>query len=200
MLAYIITGFFTSLALIVAIGAQNVFILRQGLQGQHLLPLVLFCGLADTVLIILGVAGLGVVIESTAWAMNVLRYGGALFLFYHGSKALQRAWQNNSMVIDNAEVLSLPNALLMVAGFTFLNPHVYLDTVILIGVLANQAGEYRWHFAAGGVLASISWFFMLGYGASLLSPWFQKSIAWKILDSAIALVMFSIGISLLLWL
>ena len=197
MLITFITGFITSLALIVAIGAQNAFILRQGLRREHVLPLLLFCATVDGLLIVAGVAGLGAVIEAEPLALNLIRYGGAAYLAYHGFDAVKRMRHAEHMSVSAGSGTSLKAALLTVAGFTFLNPHVYLDTVILLGALANQAGEARWVFAAGAVLASFVWFFGLGYGARLLTPVFAQPKAWQLLDGFIALVMFALALTLL---
>lgn len=193
-----VTGFVAGLALIVAIGAQNAFVLRQGLLREHVLPLVLFCAAADALLIVAGVAGLGALIEAEPMALNVIRYGGAAYLAYHGYDALKRMWHSEKMAVTAGSGVNLKTALLMVAGFTFLNPHVYLDTVILLGALANQVGGMRWAFATGAALASVVWFFALGYGARLLTPAFAKPLAWKILDGLIALVMLGLALTLLL--
>ena len=198
MLITFVTGFVASLALIVAIGAQNAFILRQGLLREHVLPLVLFCAVADGVLILAGVAGLGAVIEAEPLALNVIRFGGAAYLAYHGYDAVRRMRHSEQMSVTVGAGTTLKAALLTVAGFTFLNPHVYLDTVILLGALANQAGDSRWVFATGAVFASFVWFFGLGYGARLLTPVFAQPKAWKALDGLIAFVMFALALTLLL--
>ena len=198
MLITFITGFIASLALIVAIGAQNAFILRQGLLRAHVLPLLLFCAAVDGILILAGVAGLGAVIAAEPMALNAIRYGGAAYLVYHGYGAVKRMRHAEKMSVTAGSGTTLKAALLTVAGFTFLNPHVYLDTVILLGALANQAGEARWVFATGAVLASFVWFFGLGYGARLLTPVFAQPKAWKVLDGFIAFVMFALALTLLL--
>ena len=198
MISHFLTGFIASLALIVAIGAQNAFILRQGLRREHVLPLVAFCATADAVLILAGVAGLGAIIEAQPIALDFIRYGGAAFLAYHGWDAVKRMSKAEQMVVEAGSGITLKRALLTVAGFTFLNPHVYLDTVILLGALANQTGDMRWSFATGAALASFVWFIGLGYGARLLTPVFAKPKAWQILDGFIALVMFSLAAFLLL--
>ena len=197
-MSFLITGFIAGLALIVAIGAQNAYVLRQGLRREHVLPVVAVCALADAALIVAGVAGLGAIIEAQPMALNIIRYSGAAFLIYHGVAALGRMLRPEHLVPAEDQGTSLQVALFTVAGFTFLNPHVYLDTVILLGALANQAGEGRWLFAFGAVIASLVWFFGLGYGARLLAPVFARPKAWQILDGFIALVMLSIALTLLL--
>jgi L-lysine exporter family protein LysE/ArgO len=197
-MSYLVTGFIAGLALIVAIGAQNAFLLRQGLRREHVLPLVAFCALADAGLIVAGVAGLGAIIEAQPVALHIIRYGGAAFLLYHGVDALRRMGRAEQMLAARGRGGSLKSALLTVAGFTFLNPHVYLDTVILLGALANQAGDGRWLFACGAAVASVVWFVGLGYGARLLAPIFARPAAWKLLDGFIALVMLALAATLLL--
>ena len=198
MLITFVTGFVASLALIVAIGAQNAFILRQGLLREQVLPLVLFCATVDGILILTGVAGLGAIIEAEPLALNVIRFGGAAYLAYHGYDAVKRMRHSEQMSVAAGSGTTLKAALLTVAGFTFLNPHVYLDTVILLGALANQTGDGRWVFAVGAVVASFVWFFGLGYGARLLTPVFANPKAWKVLDGFIAFVMFALALTLLL--
>ena len=197
MITHFVTGFVASLALIVAIGAQNAFILRQGLRREHVFPLVAFCATVDAALILAGVAGLGAIIEAQPMALDIIRFGGAAFLAYHGWDAVKRMGKAEQMLVEAGAGVTLKRALLTVAGFTLLNPHVYLDTVILLGALANQAGDMRWYFATGAALASFVWFIGLGYGARLLTPVFAKPKAWQILDGFIALVMFSLAMVLL---
>ena len=194
----VIAGFLSGAALIVAIGAQNAFVLRQGLRREHVLPVVAVCALADALLIAAGIAGLGALIQSIPVLLDVTWIGGALFLLWYGYAAARRALQANRMMPDEGQEIPLAEALAMCLAFTFLNPHVYLDTVILLGSLANQAGENgRWPFGAGAMTASLVWFISLGYGARLLAPLFKKIIAWRVLDSMIAVTMFGLGLSLL---
>lgn len=183
-------GFATSLALIVAIGAQNAYLLRQGIRRQHVLPLVLFCALSDASLIAAGIGGMGTLLrEHPAW-LQTTRHGGALFLLGYGLLAARRAWHGEQMHIGDARASSLANALATCAAFTFLNPHVYLDTVVLLGSLANQHPDaQRWWFGAGAMTASLCWFVALGLGARWLTPLFQTRSAWRVLDSLIALTM-----------
>jgi L-lysine exporter family protein LysE/ArgO len=194
-----VLGFSTSLVLIVAIGAQNAFVLRQGLRREHVLPVVALCGLSDAVLISAGVAGLGALVERSPALLAVARYGGALFLLGYAVLAMRRALAPSVLRVDGrATGLSLRGALAATLGFTFLNPHVYLDTVVLLGAIgAQQPAMERPAFVAGALLASLSWFFGLGYGARLLAPWFAKASAWRVLDAGIALTMASIAFGLL---
>ncbi|RZI39990.1 amino acid transporter [Herbaspirillum sp. HC18] len=193
-----IAGFLSGAALIVAIGAQNAFVLRQGLRCEHVLPVVMVCALADALLIAAGIAGLGALIQSIPVLLDITWLGGAVFLLWYGYAAARRALKVNQMTPDEGQKISLAQALATCLAFTFLNPHVYLDTVILLGSLANQAGEHgRWPFGAGAMAASFTWFIGLGYGARLLAPLFKKIIAWRVLDSLVAVTMFGLGLSLL---
>ena len=200
MSAAFITGFLLGGSLIIAIGAQNAFILRQGLLRQHVFVLCLVCALSDALLIAVGVAGLGAIIEQSPLALTVIRIGGAAFLFWYAIVALRRAMNPEAMdVAGKGGQGSLKAALATCLAFTFLNPHVYLDTVLLVGSLSAQfEGDDRLAYAIGAMLASFVWFFSLGYGARLLAPLFSKQRAWQVLDCFIALVMAAIGLSLLM--
>ena len=183
MLATFLSGFGTGAGLIIAIGAQNAFVLRQGLLRQFVLPVVLVCILGDVLCISAGVAGMGAVIKANAWMLELFRWGGAVFLAVYGFMAAKRAWTGGS-------------ALQACLAFTFLNPHVYLDTVVLLGSIAAQYGESRWIFAAGAIVASVVWFTGLGFGARLLQPFFANPKAWQVLDGLIAVVMWAIAATL----
>ncbi len=181
-----------------AIGAQHAFVLRQGLRRQHVLAVVAICALTDAVLMFSGTAGLGAVITANPSLLRITTWGGAAFLIAYGIFALQRALRPRAMEVGDEPPMSLRAAVLACLGFTFLNPHVYLDTVVLVGTLANQHGpDGRWVFATGAALASVTWFSALGWGARLLTPVFARPNAWRILDGAIALVMFTLAILLL---
>ncbi|MEY4377324.1 MAG: hypothetical protein RJB26_1874 [Pseudomonadota bacterium] len=194
-----VTGFATGASLIVAIGAQNTFVLRQGLRQEHVLPIVALCATADAALIVAGVAGLGEFIQAAPAALLWLRGAGAVFLAVYGWKALRRSWSPQQAVVDQGQSVPLRTALATTLAFTFLNPHVYLDTVVLVGSLANQHhGVQRWEFAAGAATASIVWFTSLGFGAKLLVPLFAKPGTWRVLDGAIAAVMFALAAALAL--
>ena len=193
------SGFATGLALIVAIGSQNAYVLRQGILREHVLPLVLFCALSDALLILAGIGGAGVLIRGNEGLMQFTRYGGALFLASYGLLAARRAWQGQHMQLNQGGGVTLAKALLACFGFTFLNPHVYLDTVVLLGSIANQRqGALRWVFGAGACAASVVWFSALGFGARFLAPLFQNAAAWRVLDSMIALTMWVLAAMLLL--
>jgi len=193
------TGFFLGASLIIAIGAQNAFILRQGLLRQHVFILCLVCALSDALLIAAGVAGLGAIIEQSPTLLTVIRLGGAAFLIWYAIVALRRAMNPQAMDIDGQGEGNLRTALATCLAFTFLNPHVYLDTVLLVGSLsAPFEGNARLAYAIGAMLASFVWFFGLGYGARLLAPVFKKQRSWQILDFFIAFVMAAIALSLLI--
>jgi L-lysine exporter family protein LysE/ArgO len=198
MTADLIAGFLSGAVLIIAIGAQNSFVLRQGIRREHVLPIVVVCAGADALLIAAGIAGLGVLIDSAPVVINVARYGGAAFLFGYGIVAARRAMQPHQLLVDSGIGSSLGAAMATCLAFTFLNPHVYLDTVILLGSLANQReGDGRWIFWGGAATASFAWFFALGYGARLLGPLFSKPVAWRMLDSLISTIMVGLGLTLL---
>jgi L-lysine exporter family protein LysE/ArgO len=163
------------------------------------LALVLFCALSDALLIVAGIGGAGVLIRGNTLLMDGARYGGALFLASYGVLAARRSWQGSQMHLDNPAQVTLATALLACFGFTFLNPHVYLDTVVLLGAIANQRPDPgRWWFGAGAMAASFCWFAALGFGARYLAPLFQTTLAWRVLDGLIALVMGAQAVMLLL--
>lgn len=200
MLATFLSGLGTGAGLIIAIGAQNAFVLRQGLLRQHVLPVVLVCIGGDILCICAGVAGMGALIRTNEWLLEFFRWGGALFLTVYGISAARRAASGNgSMEISEVGAGSFMKAITSCLAFTFLNPHVYLDTVVLLGSIAAQYGEdLKWTFASGALTASVLWFTGLGFGARLLLPIFQNRKAWRILDTLIALVMWSIALTLVL--
>ena len=192
----VIPGLLTGLSLIVAIGAQNAFMLRQGLLKKHVLVMVLICAISDATLIILGVFGLGALISALPWLLEVIRWVGVAFLIWYGSTSLRRFMKNESLKAAESGSGNLKQTVLTTLALTFLNPHVYLDTVIFIGGIANQFGDQKWFFALGAVTASFVWFFSLGFGASKASVLVSKPAFWKILDVFIAAVMFSLAITL----
>lgn len=192
----ILPGFLTGLSLIVAIGAQNAFVLRQGLLRKHVLVMVLICAICDATLIALGVLGLGALISALPWLLEVIRWVGVAFLVWYGSTSLKRFMKNESLKAAESGSGNLKQTVLTTLALTFLNPHVYLDTVIFIGGIANQFGDQKWFFAIGAVTASFIWFFSLGFGASKASVLVSKPAFWKILDIFIAAVMYSLAITL----
>ena len=199
MIPAALSGFALGASLIIAIGAQNAFILRQGLIRSHVFVLCLICALSDALLITAGVAGLGTIIAQSPVLITVVTLGGAAFLASYAVMAFRRAWRPAAMVAGAPEGLGLKAAVLACLAFTFLNPHVYLDTVVLLGSLsAAFEGRERFAYGAGAALSSFVWFFGLGYGARLLAPLFAKPAAWRVLDVLIGLVMSLLAIGLLL--
>jgi len=191
-------GFALGASLIIAIGAQNAFILRQGLLRQHVFVLCFICALADALLIAAGVAGVGSFIAGSTTLLAAIRIGGAAFLLAYAAISLRRALNPQAMDTKGRGEGNLKPAILTCLAFTFLNLHVYLDTVLLVGGLsAGFAGTDRLVYAAGAMSASFVWFFSLGYGARFLIPLFEKPRAWQVLDGLIALVMTAIAVSLL---
>ena len=195
----LIAGFFSGLSLIVAIGAQNAFVIRQGLLRSHVALVVTVCSLADAFLIILGIGGLGKIIQSQPQALEFIRWFGVAYLIWFGVKSVRAALSPQSLDVQGENEKSAWKVLLTVLTFTFLNPHVYLDTVILLGSIANQFSDHRWFFALGASLASVVWFTSIGYGARAASQWMSHPIFWKILDSVIAAIMFTIALTLALY-
>ena len=190
-------GFATCLALVVAIGAQNAFVLRQGIRGEHVLTVVALCAVSDIVLIAAGVAGLGVVVNAHPDVVTVARLGGAAFLIGYGLLAALRATRSNGLNPSEDAPERAAGVVLTCLALTFLNPHVYLDTVLLLGALANEHHDGRWLFGIGAVAASAVWFTTLGFGAQRLRGLFSTATAWRILDSLIAVTMFGLAAALL---
>lgn len=191
-------GFGTGAGLIIAIGAQNAFVLRQGITRQHIFITALLCSLIDALLIALGVGGLGSLIATNSFLIAVATWGGAAFLFYYGFRAFRRAFTASTLHIDDSfEKPNLQAVILTLLALSFLNPHVYLDTVVLIGSIGAQFPESeRIVFALGAMAASFLWFFALSYGAGFLEPLFRKPASWKILDVLIGCVMWTIAATL----
>lgn len=212
----VLAGLGLGFSLIVAIGAQNVFVLRQGIRREHVLAVVLICALSDAALIAAGVAGLGFVLSAAPWLVVVARWAGALFLLTYGILAARRAWRGGEELgLDTADATAsgsltadgatttltatrLAPVILTTLALTWLNPHVYLDTVLMLGSIAATHGDERWLFAAGAIAASLVWFTALGFGARYLGRWLRTPRSWRILDAVIAVVMVSIAISLVL--
>ena len=190
-------GFGIGSGLIVAIGAQNAFVLKQGLKQQYVFWLCLICALSDSILIACGVLGFAEIMTASPILITVAKYLGATFLLVYGAKAFYAAFKTTqSMDLDSSQKQTLTQALVTCLAFTWLNPHVYLDTIVLIGSVATQL-EDKVSFALRSILASWVFFFSLGYGARLLKPLFTNPKAWKILDFLIGCVMWSIAITLL---
>jgi len=192
----LITGFFTGMSLIVAIGAQNAFVIKQGLLRCHVTLVVFVCSLSDALLIILGTGGLGTIIQSRPDLLDVIRWFGVSYLTWFGFKSVRSALRNETLTASNQSAESWKKVLLTVLAMTYLNPHVYLDTVIFVGSLANQFESQRWYFALGACIASGIWFSAIGYGARSASHLMSKPLFWRVLDSAIAAIMFTLAITL----
>jgi len=189
-------GFALGFSLILAIGAQNAFILRQGLRREHVFVLCLTCAVSDAFLIAAGVAGFGALAQAVPWFETVMRYGGAAFLTWYGIRSLRSAWKGGSALsVGEGQKTPIRLALFTVLAFTWLNPHVYLDTVVLIGSISAQYDD-RLGFALGAMLSSFVFFFSLGYGAAILSPVFARPRAWQVLDLLIGVVMLGIAVKL----
>lgn len=193
----LLTGFLLSAALIMAIGAQNLFVLRQGLRREHVGAIVLFCGAADALLIMAGVAGVGAFLAAVPRLTTLLALAGSAFLAWYGIRALRRIAASEAMAVVETRGVTLTRALMATAGFTLLNPHVYLDTVLLMGAAGSSQPEaLRPFFVAGAAVASFTWFAALGYGAQLLRPLFARPAAWRVLDAFVGIVMLALAASL----
>lgn len=199
MIVPLLSGLSAGLSLIVAIGAQNAFVLRQGIRRSHVALVVAVCAVSDLVLIVLGVAGIGVLLDRAPAALVVIRWAGAAFLLAYGLLAARRAVRGEQLDPEKGnKILSRGAVLGTCLAFTWLNPHVYLDTVLLLGSLAAAQGETgRWWFAAGAGLGSIAWFTALGVGARFLTALFRRRTAWRVLDAGIAVVMVTLAVLLL---
>jgi L-lysine exporter family protein LysE/ArgO len=192
----LVLGFIASFTLIAAIGAQNAFVLRQGIRREHVLPVVVLCTVSDIVLIAAGIAGVGALINTHPGALNIAKFGGAAFLVCYGLLAARRARRPSSLSPAEATPARLAEVLVTCAALTFLNPHVYLDTVVLLGALANEHRDERWLFGIGAVTASAVWFTSLGLGARRLAGLFATPLTWRILDALIAAMMIGLGLAL----
>ncbi|WP_299361162.1 LysE/ArgO family amino acid transporter [uncultured Paracoccus sp.] len=193
-----LAGLGTGLSLIAAIGAQNAFVLKQGLLRQHVLAVCLFCAASDAVLIAAGVAGAGALASGAPWLLSAMRWGGAAFLILYGARSARAAWRGGETLQEaGAAAPSLAATLATIAALTWLNPHVWLDTVVLLGAVSATQPD-RLAFALGGISGSVLFFFALGYGARLLAPLFARPVAWRLLDAAVALVMWAIAATLIL--
>lgn len=192
-----LSGLGLGLGLIVAIGAQNAFVLRQGLRGEHVASVVAVCAVSDIVLIAGGVAGTGAVLERLPELVDVMRWAGAAFLLGYGALAARRALRpTGALRAEVGERTPLASTLLTAVALTWLNPHVYLDTVVLLGSVASTHGDLRWYFGAGAAAGSVLWFSTLGAGARLLRPIFARPQSWRVLDGLIAAVMAVLAVGL----
>ncbi|MEU4068121.1 LysE/ArgO family amino acid transporter [Streptomyces wedmorensis] len=197
LLAAVLAGFGTGLSLIVAIGAQNAFVLRQGARGHAVLAVVAICAVSDAVLIALGVAGVGAVVTAWPAALTAVGLAGGAFLLAYGLLAARRVLRPDPSAAlttaDGPDAASSRRVVLTCLAMTWLNPHVYLDTVLLLGSLASDRGDLRWAFGIGAALASLTWFFALGFGARLLSGILSRPKAWRVLDGLVAATMLAMG-------
>lgn len=186
-------------SLIIAVGAQNAFVLKQGIKRAYPLPIALLCSIIDALMITAGVAGLGHIIEAFPTIKHVASFGGAAFLIWYGANALKASFVTKGMEMDHAQNAdSLRKAILTTLGISLLNPHLYLDTVVLLGSISTQFEDaHRPWFGAGAVLASFIWFFSLSFGARLLAPIFSRPAAWRYLDRFIWLTMWSIAAAII---
>ncbi len=196
----VMAGFGTGAGLIVSIGSQNAFVLRQGLQRHHVGIVVWICFLADVILISAGVAGIGYIVTTWPVLLEIMRFGGALFLGVNAFYSAQRVWKGAGMLTPSTGLASNRNKVIMAClGYTVLNPHVYLDTMLMIGSVSMHYEDWaRWGFGMGAIMASFIWFPLIGYGAKLLTPLFHQPLAWRILDAITALIMGSLSVTLLL--
>ncbi|QAV69828.1 amino acid transporter [Salinibacterium sp. UTAS2018] len=198
IIAVVIAGLGFGLSLIIAIGAQNAFVLRQGLRREHVTAVVLVCMLSDIVLITAGVAGLGALIEQAGWLLVIARVGGALFLLVYAFLSLRRAMRPQALTASTGgKGMTLAAAFSTAFALTWLNPHVYIDTVLLLGSIGGTYGDDRWWFALGACLGSVIWFTAIGYGSRYLRPLFAKPMAWRVLDIVIAIIMVVLAASLI---
>ncbi|GAB3002372.1 LysE/ArgO family amino acid transporter [Amycolatopsis acidiphila] len=186
-------GFGTGLSLIVAIGAQNAFVLRQGIRREAVPLVVAICAASDAVLIALGVAGVGSVVRARPTAVTVVGLVGGVFLIGYGVLAARRLCKPAALTVEDGTAGSRRSAALTCLTITWLNPHVYLDTVLLLGSVAATHGAQRWDFALGAVLASVCWFAALGFGARLLTGFFARPASWRVLDGLVAATMVTVG-------
>jgi L-lysine exporter family protein LysE/ArgO len=195
----LITGFFTGMSLIVAIGAQNAFVIKQGLLRSHVTLIVFVCAISDAFLIILGTGGLSTIIQSRPDVLDVIRWFGVIYLTWFGIKSVRSAFRDETLTAADESAESWKKVLLTVLAMTYLNPHVYLDTVIFVGSLANQFESQRWYFALGACIASGVWFSAIGYGAKSASHLMSKPLFWRVLDSVIGAIMFTLAMTLALY-
>ena len=191
-----LAGFLTGLSLIVAIGAQNAYVLRLGLARNHVGVAVAICAGADALLIALGVGGLGAIVQAHGDVLTAIALIGGAYLLWFAFRSFRSALHPDVLLPSLQEPQAVATVVLAVLGFTFLNPHVYLDTILLVGTIGASFGDERWWFALGAAVASLVWFSGLGFGARLLSPLMARPVTWRVLDAAIGVVMLTIAIVL----
>lgn len=192
-----LAGLGTGLSLIMAIGAQNAFVLKQGLLRQHVFAVCLFCAASDAVLIAVGVAGMTGIATNMPWLADVMKWGGVAFLLWYGAKSFRAALKGGEAMRAQGQQAGLATTLVTIAALTWLNPHVWLDTVVLLGAISAQWPS-RMGFAFGAMIGSFAFFFSLGYGARLLAPIFARPRAWRVLDVIVGIVMWAIALKLIL--
>ncbi len=198
MFSAFVAGFSLGISLILAIGAQNAFVLKQGIRQHHLFWVCFICALSDAILISAGVAGFGLVVKAFPMIETFARYAGAAFLTLYGCKSLLSAWRDShSMKPQGDSQSSRLRTIGLCLAFTWLNPHVYLDTVVLLGSISTQYQPHQLYFGVGAVTASFVFFFSLGYGAKLLIPLFEKERSWKVLEVVIGVVMLALAAGLI---
>ena len=198
-LSVYVTGLLTGLSLIVAIGAQNAFVLRQGLRGEHVFAVALTCSLSDGALIALGVTSFRQIAVAAPWFLPAMRYGGAAFLIWYGARNLYSALRSSEALADgNGPSSGLTQILVTCLALTWLNPHVYLDTVMLLGAISTRFPGQEASFAFGAVTGSFLFFFSLGYGATWLRPVFTSPSSWRALEALIAVTMWTIALKLIM--
>lgn len=197
VLTHLVTGLLTGWSLIIAVGPQNAFVLRQGMRREHVGLVVLICSVADALLMVLGTLGIGAVVERAPILLELLRWGGAAYLLWFAFTAFRSAARPEGLAAGRGEV-RLRTVILTTLTLTFLNPGVYIDTMLLIGTLANQLGGDRWAFTAGAILGSLTWFAAIGFGARALAPYAARPRVWQIVDIAIGIVMVLIALRLII--
>lgn len=195
-MSIVLAGFITGLSLIVAIGAQNAYVLRLGLTRTHVGLAVAICAISDAVLIVAGTAGVGAIVEASPTALTIVSWVGALYLGTYAVLAFRRALRTEVLMPSEQTAPSRRAVLLAVVAFTWLNPHVYLDTVLLLGSIGSQYGADRWWFALGAATASVVWFTGLGFGARAAARLMSRPVTWRVLDIVIGVVMTMIAVSL----
>lgn len=196
MFSIALTGLLSGLSLIIAIGAQNAYVLRLGLARTYVGYAVVICAASDAILIFAGTAGMGALVQSNQTLLKIISWVGAAYLTFYGASALWRARKPEVLLPSEQEAPAKRKVILAVFAFTWLNPHVYLDTVLLLGSIGSQFGNDRWWFAIGASIGSVIWFTGLGYGSKAAARIMSRPITWRILDLFIGIVMFAIAISL----
>ncbi|MCC1482268.1 LysE/ArgO family amino acid transporter [Roseibaca sp. Y0-43] len=197
MIPSFLSGFGLGMSLILAIGPQNAFVLRQGLRGEHVAAIVAVCVLSDAVLIAAGVAGFTALVQAAPWVVPALRWGGAAFLAVYALRAARAAWRGGESLQPGEQAGSLGRAVMVCLALTWLNPHVYIDTLVLLGAVSVKQPEPVL-FGVGAALASLVFFAALGFGARVLRPFFAKPVAWRVLDGIVALTMGALALRLAL--